>query len=184
MIGPNLVSALIAWAFCAPQGSTAQPGPPAAPDRAQVVKAAREVMVKARFATLVTLGRDGHPQARVVDPFAPEEDLTVWMATNPRTRKVEEIGTDSRVTLLYLDVPTQSYVTLLGRAEAVRDAAEKAKRWKEEWSSFYAEKNRGEDYLLFRVRPHRIEVVSEPHGLRNDPRTWRPVVLDLPQGPR
>lgn len=70
-----------------------------APPRAEVSKAARDVMEKARYCALITIGDDGHPQARVVDPFAPEEDLTVWIATNPVTRKVGQITQDPRVTL-------------------------------------------------------------------------------------
>ena len=40
--------------------------------------------------------------------------------------------------------------------------------------------NRGEDYLLLRVRPSRLEVVSASRGMRNDPQTWRPVILAVP----
>lgn len=68
--------------------------------RPDVIKAAKEVMAKARYCALVTIGDDGHPQARVVDPFAPEDDLTVWVATNPLTRKVGQIKRDARVTVL------------------------------------------------------------------------------------
>ncbi len=39
--------------------------------------------------------------------------------------------------------------------------------------------NRGGDYLLIRVEPSRLEVVSAAFGMTNDPATWRPVVLDL-----
>lgn len=38
---------------------------------------------------------------------------------------------------------------------------------------------RGDDYLLIRVTPRRLEVVSERHRMTNDPVTWRPVVVDL-----
>ena len=151
---------------------------PPAPERARVLAAAREVMGQARYSTLGTLGRDGHPQARVVDPFAPEDEMTVWIATNPRTRKVEEIGRDGRVSLLYFDPAAKAYVTLIGRAEIVRDPAEKARRWKPEWASFYKDANRGADYLLIRVRPRRLEIFSERHALTNDPVDWRPVAIE------
>lgn len=152
---------------------------PTTVERAVVIKAAAEVMGKARFCALVTVGYDGHPQARVVDPFGPEGDMTVWIATNPITRKVDQIKKDPRVTLFYFDPAGPGYVTLLGTAQLVNDAAEKAKRWKEDWAAFYTDKNRGDDYVLIRVRPSRLEIVSYGHGLLNDPKTWRPVVVEF-----
>jgi general stress protein 26 len=154
--------------------------PAQTPERAKIVAAAEEIMKKARFCGLVTLGRDGHPQARVVDPFEPERDLTVWIATNPITRKVDEIRADPRVTLYYFDPSGPGYVTLLARAELVTDSAEKARHWKEEWAAFYADKNRGEDFILIRCKPIRLELVSYGHGLMNDPGTWRPVTVEFP----
>jgi len=149
-------------------------------DRERVLAAAREVMAAARYATLVTLGPDGHPQARIVDPFEPEEDFTIWAATNARTRKAAEIAADPRVTLLYFDRAGSSYVTLAGRAELVRDSTERARHWKEEWAGFYRDRHLGDDYLLIRVRPHRLEVSSTRHGVLNDPVTWRPAIVALP----
>jgi general stress protein 26 len=149
------------------------------PERSEVIKAAKEVMQKARFCTFVTVGEDGHPQARIIDPFPPEDDLTVWAATNPFTRKAGQIKKDPRVTLLYYDPASQSYVTLLGKAEIVDDLAEKAKHWKEEWAFLYKERNKGAGYMLLRVRSFRLEIVSQARGLASDPQTWRPVILEL-----
>lgn len=156
-----------------------QVSPAPTPDRAAILEAARELMVKARYCGLITLAGGGQPQARLVDPFAPEDDFTVWIATNPVTRKVKEIRDDARVTLLYVD-GAEGYVTVIGKATLVSDPAEKARRWKDDWLPFYKDKNRGDDYLLIRVAPSRVEVVSYAHGVLNDPQTWRPMAVDLP----
>lgn len=169
--------AMALWAGSFAQGYARQQ---AAPDRSAVIAAARDVMSKARYCSLVTLGDDGHPQARVVDPFSPDEAMTVWIGTRPATRKVAQIAKDPRVTLICFDPGSQGYVTLLGRAEVVSDPVEKERRWKDEWSAFYKDKNRGSDYVLIRVRPSRLEISSPAHGMANDPQTWRPVVIDLP----
>ena len=166
--------------LCVPRIAATQAVPAQTPDRTKVVAAAAQVMEKARYCALVTIGRDGHPQARVVDPFPPERDLTVWIATNPITRKVEQIRTDPRVTLFYFDPSGPGYVTLLAKAELVSDPVEKARHWKEEWAAFYANKNRGEDFILIRCKPIRLELVSYGHGLLNDPSTWRPITVDFP----
>jgi general stress protein 26 len=164
----------------APAASVAQVSPPAPPSRAQVVAATRAVMQAARYATFVTIGRDDAPQARVVDPFAPEADLTVWIGTNPRTRKVADISRDPRVTLLFFNAADEEYVTMHGSAMLVTDAAEKSRHWKPEWGDYYKDGPRGDDYALIRVRPTRLEVVSPRHGVLNDPTTWKPVIVDLP----
>jgi general stress protein 26 len=140
-------------------------------------------MADARYATFITLDDTGHPQARMVDPFEPEEDFTIWVATNARSRKVAQVEADPRVTLTWFDKDGESYVTLLGSAQTVRDPRERERRWKDEWETFYEDRHRGDDYLLIRVRPIRLEIVSERHGMTNDPVTWRPVVVDL-AGPR
>jgi PPOX class probable F420-dependent enzyme len=174
------VVAFLAAVACLAAASPARATEPAGPQRPAILKAARELMEKARFCALVTIGEDGYPQARTVDAFAPEEDMTVWIATNAVTRKVAEVGRDPRVTLYYYEPGGPGYVTLQGKATAVRDPAEKAKRWKEDWAAFYREKNRGDDYVLLRVAPFRLEIVSYAHGLLNDPATWRPLAVEFP----
>jgi len=163
-----------------PTPATAQDPPRAAPERAAVIAAAKEVMEAARYCALITIGPDGFPQARTVDTFVPEDDLTVWIGTKPVTRKVAEIRANPQVTLYYFDAGPMNYVTMLGTAEIVADPAMKAKYWKEDWASFYEDRNRGDDYVLIRVRPVRLEIVSYTHNLINDPRTWRPVTIVFP----
>ena len=89
-------------------------------------------------------------------------------------------GTATFRSLLYVDPGAQGYVTMIGKATLVSDPAEKARRWKEDWRAFYKDANRGDDYVLIRVAPSRLEVVSDTHGILNDPQTWRPAAVDLP----
>jgi general stress protein 26 len=158
--------------------STAQTAA-AVPTRAQILDAARDLMQAARYCTFVTVDEEGQPRARVVDPFPPETDMTVWMATKAATRKVAQIRKNPRATLLCFDGTKKGYVTLLGTAAVVDDPVEKAKRWKPEWKDFYDDENRGKDYVLIRLKPTRLEVLSPAHGLGNDPRTWLPPSLEI-----
>jgi PPOX class probable F420-dependent enzyme len=158
-----------------------QSPPRPALQRSEVIKAAREVMRNARYCALITIGDDGQPQARVVDPILPDSDLTVWIGTNPLTRKVGQIRKDSRVTLFYFDPAGPGYVTVLGTAVLVNTSADKAKHWKDEWASIYKGGRGGDDFLLVRVKPRRLEVVSYKAGLVGDPKTWLPTSIDIPQ---
>jgi general stress protein 26 len=154
---------------------------PAAPSRAAVVAAARTVIAKARYATFTTLDDRGGPQARIVDPFAPEDELTIWVATNSRSRKVGQIARDGRVTLTYFDRGAEQYVTIVGAATIVRDLQARETHWKEEWKAFYQNGFRGDDYLLIRIEPIQLEVVAPGLGMNNDPVTWRPVTIEMRQ---
>ena len=149
------------------------------PSRDAVLEAARAIMIAAENCALVTLGVDGRPQARMMNPFAPEEDLSVWMATNPGTRKVAEIRADERVTLIYFDPADPGYVTLLGDVRLIDDADERRARWKDEWNLYYPGGPLDDDYLLMEFVPTRVEVVSVKFGIADDPQAWKPAIVEM-----
>ncbi len=151
---------------------------PSAPTPAQIRAAAIDIMKAARQCTLVTIGGGGHPQARIVEPLI-GADGSIWIATNSLTRKVQEIKKDPRVTLMFFNQSASEYVAVLGRATLVTDAARKAAHWRAEWKPFYKDEYRGADFMLFEVRPSRLEVSSARHGMNNDATTWLPVILDV-----
>jgi general stress protein 26 len=115
----------------------------------------------------------------MMDPFAPQTDLVVWMGTNARTRKVADIRRDGRATLYYQDIEAGAYVTLRGRAVVVTDPADKSRFWKPEWNDFYDDEYRGDDYVLIRFEPEVVEIISMKHGIATDPKGFAPAVLRL-----
>lgn len=151
------------------------------PPRRQIVAAGWEVLQKAGFCSFITIGEDGHPQARVVDPLGPDEDSTIWVATNPRTRKIGQVRRDPRVTLHCFEPATSSYVTILAKATVVTDAAEKARHWKAAWTPFYPGGAKGDAVVLIRLTPSRMEVVSETRGLVPDAKSWLPLAATFPK---
>jgi general stress protein 26 len=142
--------------------------------------AARDVMQKAVYCTFITIGEDGQPQARIVDPTFPDPDLTTWIGTNSLTRKVNHIRRDARVTMLYFHAASASYVTVIGRAALVTDAGEKERRWKTSWAPFYPNGSRDSSFTLIRVTPTRLEISSPSRQMPSDPKTWLPVAFDFP----
>ena len=139
--------------------------------------AARDILKNTTTCALITLDEKGRPHARTMDPFAAEGDFTIWMATNPNSRKVAEIKMNPLVTLYYADKADQGYVTLYGSAQLVNDQTEKEKRWKDAWKDFYP--NRKEGYLLIKVTPLRLEVINYRMGISGDEITWAPASVDI-----
>jgi len=150
---------------------------PESQSRESIVATAREMISGVRFGTLITLDESGHPQARTMEPFQPEDNMVVWFGTNRHSGKVEEIEADSRATLHYQMPDGKGYVTMTGHASLVDESAEKEKRWMPQWSAFYPD--REEMYVLIKFVPDRLEVVSYPHGLIGDSVTWEAPTLDL-----
>lgn len=147
--------------------------------REELISAAREIMTNARYCALITTD-GGRSHARAMDAFAPDDEMIVWLATNPRSRKVQEIRRNPRVTLYYFDPEHQAYATLYGTARLVNDAREKSRHWKDDWKMFYPDRDKS--YLLIKVTPERIEVVDTGKGIVSESPTWQPpTVRFVPQ---
>ena len=145
--------------------------------RNKSIKAAREIMNLANTCALITIDDKGIPRVRTMDPFPPENDFTVWFGTNNKSRKVEQIKNNPKVTLYYLDNDDSGYVTIHGIAQIVNDELEKEKRWKDEWKAFY--KNKTNDYVLIKVSPKWMEVISYTRGIVSNTATWEPPVVNF-----
>ena len=141
----------------------------------KLLNAAREIMIDAGTCALITLDEEGESRARTMDAFIPEDDFTVWFGTNSNSRKVTQIENDPRVTLYYFDTKTDGYVVINGTAQLIADSTLKEKYWKEEWEAYYP--NKQKDYLLIKVSPNWLEILSSAHAIYNDPITWQPPVV-------
>jgi general stress protein 26 len=175
-----MIAVLALLVLSLPAAAAAQAAPHTPPTRAAVIAAATDIMQKAHYCTFITIGEDGQPQARIVDPLAPDAAFTIWIATNPLTRKVDQLRKNPRATLSCFDSASSSYVTILGRGDLVADAAEKERHWKKDWLAIYPTGARGNDVVLIRLTPSRLEIVSESRGMLGDPKTWRPLSIEFP----
>ena len=175
----SLLAALCLMALLSPARTVAQVTAPITTVRPDVEASARRIVAAVAFPTFITTDADGRPQARTVQPLAPDSIWTVWFATNPRTRKVREVARDPRVVLHYFDPATLSYVSLVGRARVIRDRATKAAHWSSAWDSFYPD--RDTSAVLIAVQAERLEVVSSTLGIAGDAATWLPPTVTLPR---
>lgn len=144
---------------------------------AAVIAAAREIIDAQTYCAIVTVDESGRPQARTMNPFPPEDDLTVWMATNSRSRKVQEIRANPQVCLYYADhKESVGSVVITGRAELVDDLDEKKKREREYWKDAFPD---WEYLLLIKVVPEKMEVLNYGRDLTNEGDEWQTPSIDL-----
>jgi len=139
--------------------------------RDSAIAAAREIMGLQKYCALITMDSLGRPHARTMNPFPPEEDMTVWIATNSRSRKIAEIRRNPVVCLYYADHENaQGCVAITGRAVLVDDQAEKMKRKREYWTQAFPD---WKYLVLIKVIPETMDVLNYRMGFLNDPVTWK-----------
>jgi general stress protein 26 len=143
------------------------------PDTQKLLDITRTILEACEFCFMITLAKNGQPNARLIQPFEPEKDFTVWIGTSPETRKVDEIVADKRCTLAYQGNNGQGYVTLIGTATLDNSREARVGHWRGEWDAFYGGGPEGDDYVMVKFVPDRIElmdmgrdVAPEPYGLK------------------
>src|SRR5688572_4243345 len=117
----------------------------------------RSTMNAAPFCFLITQDESGQSTARLMQPFGPEPELTLWFGTSPTSHKVQAVLRNERVTLTFAHPPDGAYVTLSGLASLERDGVKRQHYWRPEFAAFWPTGPTG--------------VAPAPYGLR-------PVTLD------
>ncbi len=165
-----LASLLIAAFFIFSSDCPAQTKPSSRWSRDSLLSAARQIMTAQQYCGLITVDSSGQPHARTMNPFRPEDDMTVWMATNSRSRKAAEIRKHSQVCLYYADhTKATGLVTIYGKAVLVDEMSEKLKRKRAYWDQAFPD---WKYLLLIKVIPQRLEVLNYSRGMVNDSVTW------------
>jgi len=151
-------------------------------ERDSVIAAAREIIGMQTYCGLVTVDSSGQPHVRTMNPFPPEADMTVWIATNSRSRKAREIQSNPRVCLYYADHSQASgYVAITGKATLVDDMSEKLKRKRSYWDHAFPD---WKYLVLIKVVPERLEVLNYKRGMLNDTLTWSAPSISFGHGTR
>ncbi len=57
----------------------------------KIISISKSIINDCYYATFITVDKTGQPRARVMEPFTPDENFIIWMATNPRSRKVRQL---------------------------------------------------------------------------------------------
>ncbi len=164
VIAPSLPGMLRAETAPAPANPSSPLG------RSELIAAAREIIASQQYCALVTQDEEGRAQVRTVNPFPPEEEMAVWIATGTQTRKVQQIRHNPQVTLYYADhSKAAGFVSIRGKALLVDDRAEMIKRKRAYWDSVFPE---FKNLILIKVIPEHLEVLNYRRRVNGDPATW------------
>ncbi len=156
----------------------AQNPQPSQNNRDSLIVAAREIMGQQKYCALITMDSAGLPDIRTMNPFPPEDDMTVWMATNSRSRKAADIRRNPSVSLYYANhASAAGYVTIRGKAYLVSDTKEIQKRYRAYWDQAFPDKKY---LLLVKIVPEKLEVVNYKRNTVSDSQTWKAPTVEFP----
>lgn len=138
--------------------------------RDSLINAAKEIIANLKFCALITIDSTGVPSVRTMNPFPPDNDMCIYMATNSYTRKYAEIKKNPNVALYYANhAAMDGYVAIKGKAVLINDGNEIQKRKREYWKQAFPDWK----YLyLIKVIPERLEVVNYKHKIGGAAVTW------------
>ena len=146
-------------------------------NRDSIISAAREMIAGLTYCALVTIDTTGGISIRTMNPFPPDKDMNVWMATNKHTRKYFEIQKNPNVALYYADhSKVDGYVSIKGKAVLVDDMDTKLKMKRAYWDQAFPDFN---NLILIKVVPQRLEVIYYKHKLYNAEVTWDPPAVEF-----
>lgn len=146
------------------------------------LQAAQKTVNQTKYCFLVSNGKNGWSSARFVEPIVEPDLSAIWIGTSPKLRKVIEIQDDPKVTLAFGHVQERANVVIYGEAYMESNAALRKKYWKGEWRLFFPDGPTGNDYVLIRVHPVRMEVMSFHRNVIPEPFGLKPSVLNYQNG--
>lgn len=138
---------------------------------------ARDTIKAVEYCFVITFSESGQANARLVQHFKPEADLTIWVGTSSKSRKVREICNKSYTTVTFQDDGEYSYVTLLGSASVEDDLNQRQKYWQDDYIAYFPAGPKGDDYVLIKFVPSRIELMNITRNIPPESSGLRPAVL-------
>jgi general stress protein 26 len=101
-----------------------------------------------RIASFVTINREGYPRGSAVVAIKNNGLSEFWISTGLKTKKVEDIKLNNKVSINYFDVVTN--ITLIGTASIITDNNIKKDMWIA-WMHDYYSGPEDRNYCLIKV---------------------------------
>lgn len=142
-------------------------------EREAIIAAARAIIAADPVGALISVDSLGRARVRSVNTTTPDSTMTIWVATRPDTRKVDQIMGNPNVTLYYNTDEEGSYVSIMGQAHLIMDQEyiESNNPFSEAWTQqFFPEFP--ENMVLIEIEPIWMEVMGQ--GISASEDTWRP----------
>ena len=115
------------------------------------------------FCMLTTIDA-GQLRSRPMSTQQTEFDGDIWFFTSDDTHKVDEIAKDDRVCAAYAKPSDDTYVSISGRAEIVRDRAKMEELWSPILKAWFPQGLDDPHLCLLKVTAEQAEYWDSPSG--------------------
>ncbi len=132
-------------------------------DHAEQVKKIADLIKSINFGMLTTIDAEGRLHSR---PMASNKEVEfdgdVWFFTYGSSPKVHEIENKPYVNVAFSDPKTQTYVSLSGRAELVRDHEKIKQLWQPQLKAWFPNGVDEPDIALIKINADQAEYWDSP----------------------
>jgi len=143
----------------------------------QLLDAVRGLIKTTEYCFFITESGTNVLHARLMQPYEPEQDFTIYFGASPRSRKIHEIRRQPNVTLAFYNQQETAYVTMMGTSSVVENVGIRRKYWRSNWNDLFPGGPESEDYVLIKFIPQRIEMMNYAHQAMPQPYSLHPTVL-------
>ncbi|MCC2658069.1 MAG: putative ral stress protein 26 [Panacagrimonas sp.] len=121
--------------------------------RQELMTRLRDLIQHIQTAQLVTMDTDGVMRGRpmATQPLGEDEESELWFFTREYSAKVDNVLAHPEVCVTYADPANNSYVSVSGKAELVRDRDKIEKLWRPVLKAWFPEGVDDPDLALLRV---------------------------------
>lgn len=133
------------------------------------------------YGFLITVGGGG-VRSRLVQHLRVDDDATIWIGTSPRSRKAADVSAGREACYSVEDRAAFAYVTVTGRAAVCGDAGQRRAKWESGLAAFFPGGPGGDDFVLLRLAPVRIELMHFALGVHPEPYGLVPAVIEKSEG--
>jgi general stress protein 26 len=124
--------------------------------REEAIKKLNYLIEDIDFAMLTTID-GGILRSRPMQTQDFEFDGDLWFFTSSKTHKIEEIEKDNRVNVSYAAPETNTYVSVSGTAEVVKDQAKIDEYWNDVLKAWFPEGRNAPDLVLLKINVEQAE---------------------------
>jgi general stress protein 26 len=121
-----------------------------------------ELIKDVKIAMMTTVDTDGTLHSRPMYSIEADEHGDLWFFTQIQSPKMTEVSRDNEVNLGYSDPGSQTYVSVAGKAEIVRDKSKIEEKWSEPLRAWFPEGKDDPQIALIRVHPSKGEYWDSP----------------------
>ena len=124
--------------------------------RQEAIKKLNDLIEEIDFAMLTTID-GGVLRSRPMSTQEFEFDGDLWFFTSSKTHKIEEIEKDNRVNVSYAAPESNTYVSVSGTAEVVKDQEKIDEYWSDILKAWFPEGKNAPDLVLLKVNVEQAE---------------------------